>query len=634
MPSFLDDIAAERKAAKREALKAAKRKHRPERINKIAKKLTIRHEKRFESLVLAGKAKGARPFTKKALPQKPRLKQFVAYDLETTRIASGTPRPLYITAFSDKFSYSGKVSTIQNLAQVLIDNFLLPEHNGWRFIAWNGNRYDVYFIAAAMLHHSDYILRPYLTRTKNLRGLRIMLRNPEGDDKKPLASWEFLDGMSMVGSVKNLDNFLKVFAPDYRKLNAPDWEHEEFDAMNPEHVAYAERDSEGLFYAMKAAQEIISSNFGTGLKPTIGNMGIRIFQSEMPDGVICQKPPYSVLEHIRQYAMRGGYCFCVKKYEGPIWKYDINQAYAAAMRETFLPAGRCYRIKAPSKYAFCGVYRIRATHRKNIVPFYYRSIETGKSCFGFNDIGETWITSIEYTQLLKEGWRVEFLDGYAWESAFQMTAYVNKLENLRINAPGGPKSAQGEMIKAVGNNSYGKTVERLEGMELIMAKEPPQGWFPYQAEDDLLQHIWFKFGEPQQRDYHQPQIGAFITAHVRMVLRRAIMLNPEGWLYADTDCVAFDSPVDLPINDRTYGYWKQETDGDEFRIIAKKVYASIGAKEKHAKGLNVKRLTDDHFKDWYNGIVPIQTQVQRQNFVAVMSGFDMFIERTRRGTQV
>jgi hypothetical protein len=98
------------------------------------------------------------------------------------------------------------------------------------------------------------------------------------------------------------------------------------------------------------------------------------------------------------------------------------------------------------------------------------------------------------------------------------------------------------------------------------------------------------------------------------------------------NCVAFDSPVDLPLSATQYGYWKQETDGEHYRIIAKKVYASIGAKEKHAKGLNIKRLTDDDFKDWFNGIVPVQEQTQRQNFVAVMAGFDMFIERTRRGT--
>lgn len=633
MTQFFDDAAKDRIKAAIKAKQAHKRKYRPQRIERIAKKLTVRAEKRFDRLVIEGQKKGRKPFTKKPLPAKPRLKPFVAYDLETTRIKKGTPQPLYITAYSNEFSYSGRVSSIQSLAQTLIDNFLLPEHNGFRFVAWNGNRFDVYFIAAALLHHSEYILRPYLTRTKNLRGLKVMLRNPEGDDKKPLASWEFLDGMSMTGIQKPLADFLKVFAPDYGKLKAPDWEKEEFDYKNKNHVEYAERDSEGLYHALVAAQNIITENFGTGLKPTIGNMGIRIFQSEMPDGVRVFFPPYSVVNDIRNYAMRGGFCFCVRKYEGPIWKYDINQAYAAAMRESWLPAGRCYATpKGPSKYANCAVYRIRASNPKNTVPFYYRDIETGKSQFGINEIRETWITSIEYDQLKREKWSIEFIDGYAWETAFRMDAYVNKLEHLRINGPGGPKSAQGEMIKAVGNNSYGKTVERLEGMELVMAKEPPEGWYPYQAEDDLLQHLWFKFNEPQTRDYHQPQIGAFITAHVRMVLRLAIMVNPEGWLYADTDCVAFDSPVDLPLSATQYGYWKQETDGEHYRIIAKKVYASIGAKEKHAKGLNIKRLTDADFEAWFNGTVPVQEQTQRQNFVAVMAGFDMFIERTRRGT--
>jgi hypothetical protein len=61
------------------------------------------------------------------------------------------------------------------------------------------------------------------------------------------------------------------------------------------------------------------------------------------------------------------------------------------------------------------------------------------------------------------------------------------------------------------------------------------------------------------------------------------------------------------------------------------VYARIDGKEKKAKGLNIKRLTPEDFERWYNGQPPKQTQVQRQNFLAVMTGSEMYVERIKRG---
>lgn len=614
----------------REELRQRKRKERSQRINRVAGKLTTRYEKqRHKEQENGGRKK---PFARKDRPEKPRVRKLIAYDLETTSIKKGTPKPVYITAYGEDFHISGAIKDIEHLCDILVNRFLTEENAGCRYVAWNGNKFDVYFIGAALLYDDSFIIRPYLTKGKNLRGMKVMKK---GDEK---LSWEFLDGMSMTGIQKPLSDFLKIFAPEYLKLDAPDWEKETFNPKNKKHVDYAERDSEGLYHALVRAQSITMEHFRLPLQPTIGNLGIKAFQAHIPGNVLIYEPPYSAVTVIREFAMRGGYCFRAKKYEGKVWKYDINQAYAAAMREAWLPAGRCIYTKGEHPYATCAVYRIEAVHSANKVPFYYTEIIPGekgkldgKRLFAVDRIGDTWITSIELKQLKKEGWKVKVKEGWFWEDAFRMDEYVNKLERLRVNAPGGSKSAQGEMMKAIGNNSYGKTVERLEGIELVLANEAPEGFYNYQCEDDAIQHIWFRFAKPTLREYHQPQLGAFITAHVRMVLRRAILINPDGWLYADTDCVIFDSPVDLPIDPSRYGWWKVECEGKEYRIITKKVYADFGANEKHAKGLNIRRLTDEDFVRWYNGEPPRQTQIQRQNFLKCMTGAEMFVELIKFG---
>ena len=251
--------------------------------------------------------------------------------------------------------------------------------------------------------------------------------------------------------------------------------------------------------------------------------------------------------------------------------------------------------------------------------------------FGLSRITDTWLTSLEYEQLKREGWNIKVLDSYFWDDTFTMTAYVNRLEALRRASPGGPNGAQGLMVKAVGNNSYGKTVETLDGIELLLSREQPEGFFEYQAETDELQHIWFKLNRPQPREYHQPQIGSFITAHVRMVVRRGALTQPDAWIYADTDCLVFSQPVELPMDPIKYGLWKLEVNGEPYRFIQKKVYAKIGGGDQHAKGLNVKRLSEADFEAWFNGKAPEQTQLQRNNFIKVMTGAAMFVQRVKVG---
>lgn len=615
---------------------ARKKPNRSARVDRIGKKLAARYERQSE-------LKGARKKPLRKNERGARERALIAYDLETTSIKAGNPAPLYITGFSKtpEFFYSGRCHSpddgnLTHLAHILATYFLTPELNGARFIAWNANRFDAYFIGAALLHREEYVLRPYLTRSKNLRGMRVELKPkyfPKGYKKKRM-SWEFLDGMAMTGILKPLRDFLKTFAPDKQKLDAPDFEREGFDYTNLLHVEYAERDSEGLYYAIVAAQAIVMRAFGVPLQPTIGNTGIRIFQREMPWNVAAWAPPLDVLNIIRRYAMRGGFCWCVRRYIGPIWKYDLNQAYAAAMRDSWLPAGTCYRKpKATfSPFMVCALYRLSARNPRNIVPFYYRSIADDVSKFGTTTIEDTWLTSTEVMQLRAEGWRLTITDCYYWNDQFTMRDYVDKLEKLRMDAEGGPSGAEGTMIKMIGNNSYGKTVEQLGGVELVMAKDCPEGFYEYQAEDEQFQHIWFRFAVAQTREYHQPQIGAFITAHVRMEVRRAALLSPQAFLYADTDCVVFTHEVDLRLDPKRYGYWKQETAGEHYRIIGKKIYASLDGKTKTAKGLNVAALTPGDYEKWFDGDAPVQRQIQRQNFVKVMTGMDMFIERERKGT--
>ena len=571
----------------------------------------------------------------------------IAFDFETTRIAPGTPRPLYLTAYGEKpdaMHFASAIRDMKHLHAILCNNFLTDDFAGVKFVAWNANNFDTYFIAAALVTDSRFVLRPYLTRSNSLRGLRIV--RTEDVHKKNAKAWEFLDGIAMLGLVgTSLAKFLDNFAPEHAKLTGViDFDREEFDPRNKRHREYAMRDSVGLWHGMQRAQSILIERFGQPLRVTMGGACIRIFRANIPEGKVIRPLHPDCLRAVREYALRGGFCYCVRRYSGPVWKYDLNQAYAAAMREAMLPAGSGYRASGGLPKG-ARVYLARVTARKpgNRVPFYYRTDIGGRlrSQFAFDDIADTWLTSIEVEQLQRERWQIECAESWWFDDTFNMREFVDTLERARMTCEGGPSGPIGTMVKATGNHSYGKTLEQLDNTEFVIAAESPPGFVPYYPDGDTdpLPFVHMRITDIEEqalKDYHQPHVGAWITAHVRMVVRRAALLDPDAWLYADTDCAVFSRDVtsQLDTHPSRYGAWKIEEQGAEFRIIAKKVYFDVAKGKGHAKGLNVKRLTPSDFETWFEGTPPAQDQTQRQNFLKVMQGAEMYRAQVRRGTAI
>lgn len=572
--------------------------------------------------------------------------RLIAYDLETTRIAVGTPAPLYVTLYCDEYSYASPIKNLEHLRDILLQVFLTPENLGRSFVAWNGNRFDAYFIAAALIRVPDLVIFPYMTKSKALRGLRIV--RAADRDKRNAPAWQFLCGIAMTGLVgTTLEKFVANFAPAFPKLTgAIDFEREQFDHTNPTHCDYAMRDSEGLYHAINRAQQIMLETFNQPLAVTMGGACIKILQAHMPESVTVDAMTADQRDVFTRFATRGGFCYCARRYSGPVWKYDLNQAYAAAMREAALPKGSALHTKGPPPANVrCYVARITATHTHNAIPFYYRSAdEFGRirARFDTREIRETWLTSIEIDQLRAEGWTLTIYESHAWAGHFNLADYVNRLETLRTTCDGGPSGPIGTMVKATGNHSFGKTLEVIEPIQFILAPECPDDALPYYGDGaDPIEHVYYRIDTDRRpKDYHHPQIGAWITAHARMVVRRAALLSPDTWLYADTDCVIFSSDVThlLDIDAKRYGAWKIEEQGALYQIIAKKVYTEVrfdDAKPKRsAKGLNVKRLTADNFTDWLDGTPPVQDQIQINNFLSVMHGAEMYRQQTRTGTSV
>jgi hypothetical protein len=198
----------------------------------------------------------------------------------------------------------------------------------------------------------------------------------------------------------------------------------------------------------------------------------------------------------------------------------------------------------------------------------------------------------------------------------------------------GPSGPLGTMVKAIGNNAYGKTLEQLNGLELILAKECPEGFDVYDPFDSENAMIFSRSRYAYPKKYHLPQIGVFITAHVRCKVRKTALLSPDDFLYADTDCVVFskDMKEKLDIDKLRYGAWKIEAENVPYIIIGKKIYFGDDGSTK-AKGLRIKELSRADYEKWLIE-QPAQNQIQRQNFLKFLSGSGMFKSQIRKGTDI
>lgn len=550
----------------------------------------------------------------------------VAYDFETTRIPKRetdpmTVKPLFITFHGRKLVHEARLERRYDLlAAVFREVWPALEHNTL-LCAFNANRFDLRIFMYGLLG-TEFTVEPFASKVSGLRGAIVRL----GRKRVKL-----VDPIAMLGLQCDLKTFVSVFAPNFPKgeLNL---ERVTFNPNNRRHVLYARRDSECLYHAMEQAQTVVRSLTGHNLSPTIGALAIRSFMSRMPSGTAVPALRPEVFAIIRKVVMRGGFVFS-RRYRGALWTYDLNQAYAFAMRECCLPSGRALPARTED-LTRPGVWRVKLKRSTpSAVPYTvracnppYRVIETyGEGCV-------TWLTSDEVSCLRKHSWSVETLEGYVFEGSFNMESYVTSLERKRKRFD--KTHPVNVLCKGLGNNAYGKTLQEPVTARIVLSKRKPRGGFPMVEADAEGSPIFGFWVVPETKDnrrvYERPQLGAFITAYVRCVLFDAIMGDPSHFVKADTDSVSFTREQALPISSWRYGAWKVESAGDYHIVVAKKVYWS--SEKVAAKGMRLRQLSRAAFERWYKGQVPKQTQIQLQSWKKRLA--PTWKAQERRGTAV
>lgn len=582
-----------------------------------------------------------RPFRRPKKFNRLRERPVWCYDLETDPIHSGpVPAPRYFTLSntSSRCVVSKPTIGFDALHAAIIEHMLTPELVGTRFVAYNGNNFDMLVLTKALEADPDYVIEPYLTRSKQLRGATVRRVD------NPKTCWYFSDAIAMFGFQGKLADFLESFAPEHHKLHT---DVLDFDVNDPEAVRYAENDTTALVAAVEGASRALDSATHMYPQNTIGKLAVKYFQNNLPEDVLIWQPPMGCRDALIR-AKLGGYVNCAGTFYGPVWKVDINQSYAHQMRKP-LPSGRCVHVfrEWRGKLGLYHVVLYRSVPDTR-VPFYTRPDGTYARAIDGSEPVRTWVTSVEIEYLRKYGWTVLVGEGYVWSDQFTMKPMVDALEQARMTCPGGPKGPIGKMIKAVGNNAYGKTVEQHDGIRYVQSATcPGEGYIREQAEELCGANIWLTKEEPKAEDYHRMQLGVFILAYGRVQVMEGAQAGRAFYLYSDTDCnvYAADVSVRLDIDPARYGAWKIEAEAEPYYIVAKKGYWSEAShvdledgrvKPDHIsmKGMHQRDLTSEELAAWFHGgDPPKQMQTQRYNFIKTMTTGQMYRATERQASR-
>lgn len=250
--------------------------------------------------------------------------------------------------------------------------------------------------------------------------------------------------------------------------------------------------------------------------------------------------------------------------------YDINSAYPkyisglADLRYGIWDYSTEYIDSA--YYAFV---KCRYRNEKDHTPIPFK--EYALRIFPKGDYGEIYLSKSEYEFLERNGYAVEFIDGYFWQPdalIYPFEKCVNTLyaQRQQLKKEGNPLE---HAIKIILNSLYGKFIQLTPHNEITTNDAESE---TLDVSDDGIEMYKTIF---ETGNLFNPVYAALITAGTRMQLFNA--QHGNGVLAYATDSILSDTPLNLEC-DNALGNWKLEDIGESI-IIGSGVYIMNGEKK-------------------------------------------------------
>ena len=513
---------------------------------------------------------------------KSRVTKFAAFDFETASLGGN----LLLSSYAYIDERGAHVASVSGEPDYILASTLdvMSSFPGYTWFAHNAQydwRYLMQFIKERKLPHEICM------RSKTDIYMVIVTYNDvEIRMQDSLAIWP--------GTLKTL---LAEYAPDLPKLTIDDITR--FNPNDPDHVAYAERDSLGLCVAMRNLDTMIRDSYNVSLRPTAASTALAAWEKQLETKYFINETQE---DYIRK-AYYGGLVFLRNNsLQRNLETYDINSSYPHQMQTYPVPYGNVYETETydPNRY---GIYTVTLDSGGAPFPCIPVRLEKGGIIWPLG-VFVTTITNIELEFAFAHGYDlIDIKSGVVFEDRVNpFDSFIMNCEKIRNHYKGKPQETLAKLIQ---NSLYGKFGSRRE--RSIM--------FVPQSDDDIVDAIpwdedqyWFVKTERQELRCY-PAWAVFITARARLHLLETIFrIGVDNVVYGDTDSLTIRAGHAHMIDTgKAYGQWKLEKEWVTFRAIAPKVYSGLlktGIKGKGpgqyygaAKGLPGSRM---RACDWLN----------------------------------
>lgn len=472
---------------------------------------------------------------------------------------------------------------LHSLFEFIIDN---PKY---RYIAHNASGYEFAYLYPMVYdffnHNPDCELYPIIQGDSRVIGLIISIKDTGKKTRRgkfKQTRIELHDSLCLFNM--SLEKVAQAYCPEFPKLKGNiNFEKEDFDPTNKEHMDYLYRDCLIIVKAYERHFNNVKEAFGVPLGITAGSTALRAFKATIPEGHAYYRINENADKFIR-LAYYGGLVFPGHSTGdwGSVGCVDVNGAYAYQMKKHKFPVGsaKATHLYDNTKIGFyeCDCYVPPSVF--DTIGFNPLPLRTDKGLVWPTGSFTTFVSTPEIEYARKCGCKVTVICGYEFdkcEDIFSDLVDICQKMEVKDNFRYKPS------IKSIRNNGYGKFGAKQEHTTVKFSREIMEGYKPLIIEETgkIIPGIYIG-QEKQEADYMMPHWACLITAYERLFIMHHIeeaFRRGAKNVYADTDSIKCDLNVLLSMIEDgfidvgdNYGQFKVEEICSEFILLGPKCF--------------------------------------------------------------
>ena len=544
------------------------------------------------------------------------LNNFITLDIETY-IQDNTLIPFLICIYDGKNRLAFGLWDYENVELMILDclkSILTRKYNGYKIYIHNMAKFDVIFLLKYLIKiahvqpviHNGRIISLTINYGKNneyqlefkdsylilLNSLSRLTKNFKVENLKTIFPYFFVNenNLDYIGNVPDFKFFgNKTDLTDYNEYKSTfnnNWN------LKEESVKYCVNDCVSLYQVIFKFNEIIFNLFSINIHkyPTLPSLAFAIFRSNFMIKNTIPQLSGKISEDIRQGYTGGAVDMYIPESKPgvKIKALDVNALYPSQMQSQLMPVGvPTYfigDITSINKEAF-GFFYCEIIAPDNIKhPIIQTHVKTKSGLRTIAPIG-TWydmLFSSEMNNARKNGYIINILWGYTFESVNIFKDYVDLLHNLRSQYP--KSDPMNFIAKILLNSLYGRFGMDDKFPDINIIHKDYYADFENKYLDNIIEKIelddyWLVFytsnNSTDDLGTHNVSIGiaAAISAYSRIHMSY-FKNNPKiNIYYTDTDSIYTDSDIDESfIHNTALGKLKLENTCNKAIFLSPKVY--------------------------------------------------------------